>query len=173
MQLMNLKQASKLLTAGLVLSVSLGLTACGYQLRGTTSDYSLPVSVHIYADNEHLLATTVKALRSADVDTSEAKFATELTTDMADTAAIRLVNTQTNKEAVIYDNSGNETHWRYSLSTEVIVGQGDNAKTYNLSEQQQVDLSGSSSTANDRIVKAAWEDLYQRLAQRVLGVIGS
>lgn len=173
MQLLNLKQTSKLLTAGLVLSVSLGLTACGYQLRGTTSAYSLPESVQIYADNESLLAATVKALRSADVDTSEAKFATELTAEMGGDEAVRLVNTQTNKEAVIYDNSGNATHWRYSLSTQVIIGQGDSAKTYNLSEQQQVDLSGSSSTANDRIVKAAWEDLYQRLAQRVLGVIGS
>ena len=173
MQLLNLKQASKLLTAGLVLSVSLGLTACGYQLRGTTSGYSLPESVEIYADNESLLEATVKALHSADVATNEAKFVTELSDAMADREAVRLVNTKTDKEAVIYDNSGEATHWRYNLSTQVIIGHGDNAKIYNLSEQQQVDLSGSSSTANDRIVNATWEELYQRLAQRVLGVIGS
>lgn len=173
MQLMNLKHTSKLLTAGLVLSVSLGLTACGYQLRGTQSAYSLPASVQIFADDQALLDATVKALHSADVATSEAKFVTELNSDMADMAGVRLVGTRTNKEAVIYDTSGNATHWRYSIATEVIVGHGDNAKSFKVSEQQQVDLSGSSSTANDRIVKAAWEDLYQRLAQRVLGVIGS
>lgn len=172
MQRTNLKQTSKLLSAGLVLSLSLGLTACGYQLRGTTSDYSLPESVQIYADNQALLEATIKALHSADVATNEAKFVTELNAT-ADADGVRLVNTKPNKEAVIYDNSGNPTHWRYSLTTEVVISRGDTRQTYELSEQQQVDLSGSSSTANDRIVNAAWQDLYRRLAQRVLGVIGS
>ncbi len=169
----NQKPSGKLLTAGLVLSVSLGLSACGYQLRGTNSDYHMPESVQIFADNEVLLQATVDALHNADVATSQAKFVSELSSEMVAMDAVRIVNTSSNEEAVIFNSSGTATHWRYTLSTQVILGLGDNAKTINLSEQQQIDLSGASSTANDRIITAAWEELYQRLAQRILGAIGS
>jgi len=154
--------------------LSLGLSACGYQLRGDNDKANLPSQISVYADDQQLANTTVEILNRADVATTLSAYSSTADSAVANVAGMRFTNTKTSREGVIHDANGNTTHWRYSVSTEMLLGTGDNSKTFKLQEYQQIELntaSGAGST-NDRIVASTWQELYQAIAQQAVRILG-
>jgi len=164
---------NKFPTTMLVMVLSLGLSACGYQLRGVNDNANLPGQISIYADDQQLANTTIEMLERADVATTLNEYSTTTDTAMADVAGIRFTNTKTNREAVIYNN-GDATHWRYIISTEMLLGAGDKNKRFNLQQFKQIELAttSNSGSTNDRIIASTWQDLYQAIAQDALRILG-
>ena len=173
---------NKLPTSILVVVLSLGLSACGYQLRGTNNNANLPDQINVYADDQQLATSSVNTLEKAQVETTLAQYSTSTdnsgsNTDKPDTnvAGLRFINTKSNREAVIYDVNGDATHWRYSINTEMLLGTGDKGKSFKLQEYVQIELdpaSGAGST-NDRITTSTWQALYQALAHQAIRILGN
>ncbi|HCH24637.1 MAG TPA: hypothetical protein DE179_10135 [Oceanospirillaceae bacterium] len=166
----------KLPTTMLVMVLSLGLSACGYQLRGINNTAKLPNQISVYADDQKLANATLDMLQGADVDAtlSEYSSSTDSATSISNVAGIRFTNTKNNRQALIYNNNGDATHWRYTVSTEMWLGAGDQSKSFNLQQYKQIELATTSNagTSNDRIVATTWQDLYQAIAQDALRILG-
>ena len=173
---------SKLPTSILVVVLSLSLSACGYQLRGSNDNANLPSQISVYADDQKLAKSTAEALEKAKVDVSIAKYSVSTDESAANTnkldtnvAGLRFTNTNASREGVIYDANGDATHWRYSVTTEMLLGTGDNSKSFKLQEYLQIELdtaSGAGST-NDRIIANTWQELYQAIARQAVRILGN
>ncbi len=162
-------------TALLVMTLSLALGACGYQLRGSQEQANLPASINLYADNQALAKATAAALAKAQVEVTVTESVATLDAESPalNTSSLRFTNTKTQRQAIIYDTNGDATDWRYQISTQMLIGSGDDSQSFRLQEYRQVALNSDSNagSTNDRIVAKAWQDLYQALAQRAIRVL--
>ena len=173
---------NKLPISLLVVVLSLGLSACGYQLRGSNDSANLPSHISVYADDQKLATSTAKILTKAKVDVTIAKYsvstdpsATNTSKPNSNIAGLRFINTKASREGVIYDANGDATHWRYTVSTEMLLGTGANSKSFKLQEYLQIELdtaSGAGST-NDRIISNTWQELYQGVARQAVRILGN
>ena len=165
---------NKLPSSMLIMVLSLGLSACGYQLRGSDDNANLPSQISVYADDQQLANTTIELLQRANVDATLNQHSSTTETAIANVAGLRFTNTKTHREAVIYNNNGDATHWRYIVSTEMLLGSGENSKQFDLQQFQQIELAtaSNSGSTNDRIIASTWQDLYQAIAQDALRILG-
>jgi outer membrane lipopolysaccharide assembly protein LptE/RlpB len=152
----------------------LGLSACGYQLRGSGHQAQLPDSLSIYADDQQLADAMAKALSMAQVNVVIKTQAVSTDEGTAISADLRFSNTKAERKAVIYDTNGEATHWRYSVSTSLLLGQGEDSKSFTLQEYQQVALNADAGagSANDVIITTTWQQLYTALAQGAINLLG-
>lgn len=172
MHLSHLLNKLPLTSVMLAIALSLGLGACGYQLRGS-NDHKLPASISVYADDQQLANAITSALTSAQVNVTIAEQAVASNNLTQSSADMRFTSTKVKQEAVAYDNNGNPTHWRYSISTQMLLSHNEDGHTFVLQEHQQVILNDDSGagSANDLIIARTWQTLYQAIAQRALAIM--
>ncbi len=171
MHLSHLLNKLPLASVMLVIALSLSLGACGYQLRGSIDQTNLPASISVYADDQQLANAVSSALTAAKVDVT---IAPQAVSDNQSSADLRFTSTKVRQEAVAYDTNGDPTHWRYSISTQMLLGNSEDSHSLVLQEHQQITLNANSGagSANDLIIASTWQKLYQAIAQRALTILG-
>lgn len=160
---------------GVLIGLSLFISSCGFYLQGQgQSQRAFPPALNLYVDNALLAASVSEELAQHQV--SLRMLASVAQADAA-LPSLQLTRTLKHTAALVLDANGDALTWRYTLSSHYsFVKAGASSETNQptssplmppISVTNDVDLSGTNATVNERIEADSWNLLYRQLARRI------